>query len=63
MAFLTVVEAHKVIAEYMMNNPSESYRAVGEHFGYSQEAIAKIYREMGWPRRKPGRRYSKLEAK
>lgn len=49
--YLTVEEAHRLIAKYISDNPSATYQDVGTHFGYSQANISVISRKLGLPSR------------
>ena len=54
--YLTVADAHKVIAEFIANNPSVTYVEVAELYGYSLSQIGVIARKHGLSRPNAARR-------
>src|ERR1039458_4915330 len=61
--YLTVEEAHRLIAQYILENPTHTYGMVASRFGYSTPMIGVIARKLGLPSRAAGKRRSRVQAK
>jgi DNA-binding MurR/RpiR family transcriptional regulator len=58
--YLTVAEAHRLIADYIIAYPNATYRELSTRFGYSIPSISAIARKMGLPSRAPDQRKSRI---